>query len=122
MDPAAPEIRFPSAMTADEARSMLAAAYAEIDEGKLLRRVNKRLRAAGIDPPNDVQYVAEPHVEADRAGLGVHLHPNILIYEEFPELESCVRAFEAALGELLAKRLEKRIRQWQRNRRRQAKT
>lgn len=99
---------------------MLAAAYAEIDEGKLLRRVNKRLRAAAIDPPNDVQYVAEPHVEADRGGLVVHLHPNILIYAEFPELEDCVAAFEATLGELLAKRLAKRTRRWQRRRRRQA--
>lgn len=110
-DPVAPYV-FPKEMSVQDAESILAQAYAAVDDGKVLRLAHKILRRNDIDPPTDVQYVAEPHVEATDAGLEVCLHPDILIYDEFPEMEDCVAAFEGALAEQLAKRLEKSVRRW----------
>src|SRR5688572_11052741 len=62
---------FPREMPAEEAQGLLQEAYGEIDEGKLLRRTNKELRRRGIDPPMDVQYVAEPAVQRFSDGLGI---------------------------------------------------
>src|SRR5688500_5866177 len=53
---------FPRHMPFETAQELLAKSYGELDEGKLLRRTNKALRKADIDPPMDVQYVAEPAV------------------------------------------------------------
>jgi hypothetical protein len=103
---------FPASMPREEAHGIVQESYAEIDEGKLLRRTNKLLRRRGIDPPMDVQYTAEPRVEHVRGGLGVTLGADILIYEQFPELDDCVAAFEDALEDLLMPRVEKRVRRW----------
>ena len=103
---------FPKAMPRSEAERLLAEAYAGIDEGKLLRRTHKELRRRGIDPPMDVQYVAEPAVVRYRDGLGISMGTDILVYEEFPEMDACVDAFEAVLTEALLEGLEKRIRKW----------
>jgi hypothetical protein len=103
---------FPAHMRRSDAQRLLQEAYASIDEGKLLRRTNKTLRRAGIDPPIDVQYVAEPAVRMFADGLGITLGCDILIHEEFPELEDCVEAFEASLQELLMDRLEKAVKAW----------
>ena len=109
----APRFVFPKGVSLPEAEAMLAEAYSEIDEGKALRRTNKALRRKGIDPPMDVQYAAEPHAEETPDGIEVHLHPDILIYNEFPELDDCVDTFEDMLAELLFARLKKKVHRWQ---------
>jgi hypothetical protein len=102
---------FPAGMSEEDAAAMLAAAYQDIDDGKLLRAVHKELRNKDIDPP-DVQYVAQPHVERRGARLEVCLHPDIMVYDEFPEMNDCVDTFEDVLHEMLEKRLAKRIKKW----------
>src|SRR5688572_29317425 len=99
-------------MTEEEATSLLAEEYKKIDDGKLVRTVHKELRRKDIDPPTDVQYTAEPHVEERDGHFEVCLHPDILIYDEFPEMDDCVDTFQDVLNEMLAKRLEKRVKKW----------
>lgn len=108
----APPFAFPPRMPRQVAESILAQAYASIDEGKLLRRTNKLLRKRDIDPPMDVQYVAEPAVQEFEDGLGITLGCDILIYEPFPEMDRCIDAFEETLDDLLMKRVEKAVRAW----------
>jgi hypothetical protein len=103
---------FPPTMAPDEAQRILAEAYSSIDEGKLLRRTNKLLRKRNIDPPNDVQYVAAPALAPSREGLGIVLGCDILIYDEFPELDDCVDAFEETLNDLLMPRIFKAVEKW----------
>lgn len=112
-----PPFVFPEGMSEADAAGLLAEAYQEIDDGKLLRRVHKELRRKDIDPPTDVQYVAEPHVERRGARYEVCLHPDILIYDEFPEMDDCLDTFEDTLNAMLAKRLEKRVKEWRRRER-----
>jgi hypothetical protein len=81
-----------------------------------LRRVHKELRRKDIDPPTDVQYVAEPHVERHEGRFEVCLHPDILIYDEFPEMDDCLDTFEDVLNEMLAQRLEKGVKKWSKQR------
>lgn len=103
---------FPRGMPREDAERLLREAYAKIDEGKLLRRTNKELRRRGIDPPMDVQYVAEPLVQVYGDGLGISLGVDIMIYEEFPQMQDCIDAFEASLSDLLMGRLEKAAKAW----------
>lgn len=104
-------------MGREEAQRLLTEVYREVDEGKALRRTNKALRRQGIDPPMDVQYTAEPVVADVEGGLGVFLQADILIYNEFPELEQCVATFEDELWRLVERRLEKALRRWVRRQR-----
>lgn len=99
-------------MDRDEAQRILTDTYRALDEGKVLRRTHKALRKQGIDPPIDVQYAAEPVVHEVPGGLGVFLQADILIYNEFPELDRCVQTFEDELWRLLEPRLEKALRRW----------
>lgn len=103
---------FPSHMPLEVAQRLLTEAYSEVDEGKALRRTHKSLRKQGIDPPIDVQYTAQPVVAETPDGLGVFVQADILIYNEFPELEDCVDAFERQLWGLIEPRLEKAVRGW----------
>lgn len=112
-----PPFVFPKGMTMDEATLLLSEEYQKIDDGKLLRTVHKELRRKDIDPPTDVQYTAQPHVEEHEGHLEVCLHPDILIYDEFPEMDDCVDTFEDVLNEMLAKRLGKRVKKWTKARR-----
>jgi hypothetical protein len=103
---------FPAGMPREEAERLLREAYGGIDEGKLLRRTNKELRRRGIDPPMDVQYVAEPAVQRFADGLGISLGCDIMIYEPFPEMDACTDAFEDMLNEILVKQLRKLSAKW----------
>lgn len=100
-----------------DAQRILSEAYRSLDEGRLLRRTNRELRRRGIDPPMDVQYVAEPKVEMFSEGLGVGLGADILVYNEFPEMEACVDAFETVLADLLLGKVEDAVKRWNRVRR-----
>lgn len=99
-------------MPADVAQAFLAEAYGAIDEGKLLRRTAAAQRAAGLDPPMDVQYVAAPRIEPRRGGSVLVLGADILVYEDFEEAEACLRVFEQVLGEALAVRLQPQVATW----------
>lgn len=99
-------------MPREAAQRLLTDAYRGLDEGKILRLTHKLLRRRGIDPPLDVQYVADPAVEEVPEGLGIRLGTDILVYDEFPEMDDCLEAFEDALNDLLLARLDKMIRGW----------
>lgn len=115
-DDAFPPFRFPKGMAEADAATLLADAYKDIDDGKLLRTVHKELRRKDIDPPTDVQYVAKPHVEIHGGQFEVCLHPDIMIYDEFPEMDDCLDTFEDVLNEMLSKRLEKSVKKWSKRR------
>lgn len=107
---------FPKGMSEADAAALLKEAYGDIDDGKLLRTVHKELRRKDIDPPTDVQYVAEPHVEEHNGRFEVCLHPDIMIYDEFPEMDDCLDTFEDVLNEMLTRRLEKSVKKWSKRR------
>lgn len=99
-------------MSQDVAQRFLKEAYAELDEGRLLRRVLKRQRQQGLDPPMGVQYVGEPHLVALGNLLGFDVHADILLYEAFEGADACADVFEEVLEEALRERLEPKIRRW----------
>lgn len=107
-----PGFAFPAHMPAEAAQELLAETYRAVDAGKVLRRALKEQRAAGLDPPGDVQYVCEPRVEAFEDGLGVGLHSDVLAHDAFEGMEECVDIFEAVLAEALLDGLEKRVHRW----------
>ncbi|HEX9815562.1 MAG TPA: hypothetical protein VGB18_01165 [Candidatus Thermoplasmatota archaeon] len=117
MAEAFPPFVFPKGMSEADAAELLKEAYGDIDDGKLLRTVHKELRRNDIDPPTDVQYVAEPHVEERSGHVEVCLHPDIMVYDEFPEMDDCLDTFEDVLNEMLSKRLEKSVKKWLKARR-----
>lgn len=104
-------------MSEAEAQRILSEAYRSLDAGHLLRRTNRELRRRGIDPPMDVEYVAEPHIETYPEGRGVSLGADILVYSQFPEMEACLDAFESALANLVVQRVERAVKRWERARR-----
>lgn len=99
-------------MGRETAQALLAEAYGEIDEGKVLRRALKLQRDEGLDPPSDVQYVSQPALADYPDGLGVSVSSDILLYEQFEGVDECVDVFEAVLGEALIARLEKKVKGW----------
>lgn len=104
------DFTFPKDVDLEQAQELLREAYASIPEGKLLRKTLKEQRVAGLDPPLDVQYVAEPRVVQYGDGIGVELNADILVYDDFPEAEDCLTVFEQVLSEALVERLEKALR------------
>lgn len=105
---------FPNGMTQEQAKGLLAEAYAKVDAGKVLRGAIKDQRAAGHDPPGDVQYVTEVDTAPYPNGLGVSVSSDILVYDEFEGMDECVDLFEARFTEALLVALEKRVTKWER--------
>lgn len=107
------EFRFPPRMTKEVADFLLQEAYGEVDTGRVLRKTIARQREAGLEAASDVQYVGEARVEAYEDGLGVSLSTDIMIHEEFEDLQACVDVFEETLGAEILARLEKKVRKWE---------
>ena len=103
---------FPAHMPRAEAQRILQEAYESLDTGRMLRRALKIQRDEGFDPPHDVQYVGEPHLEDYEEGLGVALHADIMVHEEFEGIDDCVGIFDEVLGQELMDAVEKRVRKW----------
>ncbi len=117
MEAESPPFFFPALMPRDVAEGLLKEAYEELDTGKLLRASLKRQREDGLDPPSDVQYVAEARVEHFEEGLGVSLNTDILVHEEFEGMGDCVDVFEVVLADSLLTRLQKKVEKWERQNR-----
>lgn len=96
------------------ARDLLARAYTAVSAEKVVRRALKEQRAEGLDPPTDVQYVAEADLKRYSDGFGIGLGCDILVYDEFPTMEECVDIFERHFTEALLSELEKLVAKWER--------
>lgn len=107
-----PPFTFPAWMNRETAAQMLAVAYADVNDGRMLRRALKRQRRMGLDPPMDPQYVVQPALQDYDDGLGVGLNADILLYEEFEGVQECLRVFEDVVGTELIAKLQRRVRKW----------